>query len=120
MRWIDQYTYWGLDRRRRGRFRLFGERRKQAEEGPPPSVSTALRQLQARAWDAAGDERFAEFCTQCEAVAAFAAEMGEQAVAESLQRSLDALRALQPDADRQAEIDETLRSARSLVQRAGG
>jgi hypothetical protein len=116
MRWIDQYTYWGLDRRRRGAGRFWERRKNQDAAQTPLSLATALRQLQARSWDAAHPDRVSEFCERCGELALLARENDEPAVADCLEAVASSLRAHQNDVETaQAVIDQGVSQARSVV-----
>lgn len=53
MRWVDNDSYFGPDRRERVSLRLY-ERRRHDDAGAPPPLGTALRQLRLRVLDARG------------------------------------------------------------------
>ena len=52
MRWVEQRSYVGPDRRREARFRLFDRRRKD-QSVPLPAIQVLLRQLHLRVLDVA-------------------------------------------------------------------
>lgn len=71
MKWIDHPDYFGPDRRRSWFSMRLLDRRENNLAGPPPPLSTALRQLRLRVLEAYG-ERLEIFITRVESTALLA------------------------------------------------
>lgn len=85
MRWVDVTSYVGLDRRRRGGFRLF-DRRGDEIGGPPPSLPTALRQLRLRCMGAASPDGLRDLRERACATADLAEAFAYDALAQQLRQ----------------------------------
>ena len=81
MRWVDLKGYIGPDRRKaRAGMRLVNRRRDDLS-GPAPSVSTALRQLRVKVFDANTPDGMKDFIERCKAVAILANDSNERPAA---------------------------------------
>jgi hypothetical protein len=85
MRWIDQDSYVGPDRRAHAKALRFIERRREDLAGAPPPLTTALRQMRQYVIDARG-KGAAAFAVRAEGVAALARHHGRPEVSATLMR----------------------------------
>ncbi len=107
MRWVDQKSYLGMDRRRRRPTLRFGERRQGAEADDAPSLGAALRQLRVRATVARTRHGVGQFVTRTRAIATLAAAYGEAELATALTQLAD-LAAASSDEDWRERLESAL------------
>lgn len=107
MRWVDQKSYLGLDRRKRRPALRFGERRQGAGAADAPSLGAALRQLRVRAATAdtrCGVERFV---ARTRVIADLAGAYGEAGLATALAQLAD-LAGASPEEDWRQRLEAAL------------
>lgn len=113
--WIDHPNYFGPDRRRaRFPFRMIERRVDNAWAGPPPPLSTALRQLRQHILEARGGTREA-FITRVESTALLARMNQEPEVSERLLR-LAAVASIERDGDVGPDLIDMLNRAHEALR----
>lgn len=118
MRWIDNASFAGVDRRKRKPTLRFGERRQEAANTEPPTLGATLRQLQVRASAATAARGVRAFVERTRLAAELSAACGETALAQELTRLAD-LVAAQPEADWSARLGAALATISDRYAQAG-
>jgi hypothetical protein len=85
MRWVDDPTYVGSDRRKARAMRLLNRRRAD-QSGAAPSLPAALRQLGVRVMDARNPAGLKKFSERLRATSKLAKDYGNGAVADALMK----------------------------------
>ncbi len=98
MRWVDDPTYFGSDRRK-GRALRLRNRRYADHAGPPPSLPAALRQLAMRTLEVGSPAGLARFRERVSTTSKLAKEFGNTPVADVLMNLAGRL-----DAPRSADL----------------
>ena len=107
VRWVNNKSFVGLDRRRARPKLKFGERRQEAGAADAPSLASALRQLRVLAAGANRRSGVLTFIDRAKAIAELAEAYGEAYLAEELRR-LATLMGEAPATDWAARLESTL------------
>lgn len=107
LRWIDNKSFTGPDRRRQRPRLRHGERRQEMAAGAPLSLAAALRQLRVHCVSAKQPTGVRQFATRVRAVADLASAHREDALARELKRLADRVDA-EPMADWSAVLLDAL------------
>lgn len=120
MRWINNKSFVGIDRRKRRPTLRFGERRVEASATDAPTLASGLRQLRVLTEGAHTGRGVAEFVTRTRLIAELAHAYGEAALSHELSRLAD-LVAAEPHGDWRERLGNVLSAISerySTVQKA--
>jgi hypothetical protein len=107
LRWVDNKSFLGVDRRKQRPSLRFGERRAESADTEAPTLAAALRQLSVRANETNKPAGVQAFAHRTQAIAELADHYRENALARELRRLADLLLAA-PKEDWRERLTEAL------------